>query len=349
MVETFKDKPFTAAPSGRFTLPSLLRLPPAPHQRRARRSRLRTVLTVLVVACLVLSPLYLLYKPPSFLIHFFQRRWPDVLFSVDTKEKLIALTIDDAPSGYTDEIRTLLKENEAKATFFVIGSQVEGKEQLLADLVLDGHELGNHAMRDEPSRDLPTSKLVEQIADVDKLIHTAYTDASLHRPSTKFFRPGSGFFTTEMRNAVHEQGYRMVLGSVYPHDPQIDLPSLNSWHILSMLTPGAIVICHDRREWTVPMLRLVLPEMRRRGWSVVSVSELLRRTGQLPDADGSGAAESGATETTPQEEPKSRTGMRKNEPEKKVYGEDGKGNPLVEDLLREGDEGGGALEEQREG
>ena len=39
------------------------------------------------------------------------------------------------------------------------------------------------------------------------------------------------------------------------------------------------MICHDRREWTVPMLREVLPEVRRRGFGVVGVTELLRRTG----------------------------------------------------------------------
>lgn len=327
--ETYKDKPLTPAHSSRFGLPSLFRLPPAPHQRKARRSRLKTVLTLLLVLCLFISPLYFVYKPPSFLINLFQHHWPDVLFSVDTKEKLVALTIDDAPSKYTEEIRQLLKENEAKATFFVIGSQVSGREKILQDLVLDGHELGNHAMRDEPSRDLATSTLIEEINNVDKLIATAYEAENLQRPQQKFFRPGSGFFSSSMRKTVTELGYKMVLGSIYPNDAQIDLPSLNSWHILSMLKPGAIVICHDRREWTLPMLRHVLPEMKRRGWQFVSVGELLRKNDPAEKQKADAKTSDGST---------------------KVEGtDDGKGKPLVEDLLKEGDEGGAALEEEREG
>lgn len=71
-------------------------------------------------------------------------------------------------------------------------------------------------------------------------------------------------------------GFRIVLGSVYPHDAQVKWWWVNARHILSMVRPGSIVICHDRREWTVPMLRVVLPELRRRGYEIVTVSELVR-------------------------------------------------------------------------
>ena len=74
-------------------------------------------------------------------------------------------------------------------------------------------------------------------------------------------------------------GYRLVLGGVYPHDPQVASPWLNARHVLSMVRPGAIIVCHDRRPWTAPMLRKVLPELKRRGYRVVSVSELLQEAG----------------------------------------------------------------------
>jgi peptidoglycan/xylan/chitin deacetylase (PgdA/CDA1 family) len=80
-----------------------------------------------------------------------------------------------------------------------------------------------------------------------------------------------------MRNLVSKLGYRLVLGDVYPHDPQVPFASLNARHILSLVKPGSIIICHDRREWTVPMLREVLPELKRRGYGVVTVSELLQK------------------------------------------------------------------------
>jgi hypothetical protein len=45
-----------------------------------------------------------------------------------------------------------------------------------------------------------------------------------------------------------------------------------------MLSPGGIIICHDRRSWTLPMLQKVLPEMKRRGYSAVTLTELLEKT-----------------------------------------------------------------------
>jgi peptidoglycan/xylan/chitin deacetylase (PgdA/CDA1 family) len=82
-------------------------------------------------------------------------------------------------------------------------------------------------------------------------------------------------------------GYRIVLGSVYPHDPLMRVWWVNAWYVLSMVRPGAVVICHDRRSWTVPMLRKVLPELKRRGYRVVNLTELLREAQIQRPVDGS--------------------------------------------------------------
>ncbi|KAK8219332.1 hypothetical protein M8818_001066 [Zalaria obscura] len=239
------------------------------------------MLLLLTVIFIPLLTLYCIYKPPSLLIRYFSHRWPDVLFHApSTRSKTIALTIDDGPSQYTDSIIQVLKENNAHATFFIIGSQVHGHETTLQNLVRAGHELGNHAMRDEPSRSLSDTALASEIATVEGMILAAYASTN-HAAPPKYFRPGSGFFSTAMRALVRRLGYRLVLGSIYPHDPQIPYPAVNARHVLSMLRPGGIVICHDRRQWTVPMLRVVLPEMRRRGWRVVTVTELLREAGDV--------------------------------------------------------------------
>ncbi|KAF2502304.1 nodulation protein nodB [Lophium mytilinum] len=222
------------------------------------------------------TPFYCLYKPPTFLIRYFQYRWPDTLWHVPTRSRIIALTIDDAPSEYTKEIMQLLKDNNATATFFVIGAQVSGREEILSNLVRNGNELGNHAMHDEPSRSLSGETLTSQIQSVEQMIDTAYKDAETDRTNPKLFRPGSGFFSDRMLAILYKLNYRLVLGSIYPHDPQIPYWRVNARHILSMLHPGGIIICHDRRSWTLPMLRKVIPEMRRRGYRIVTVSELLR-------------------------------------------------------------------------
>lgn len=239
------------------------------------------MLFLLSVMCILVAPLYVMYKPPAFLVKCFQRRWPDVLWRVSTSTRVIALTIDDGPSEYTEEIMQILKTNGATATFFIIGSQVARHEATLQDLIRKGNELGNHAMHDEPSRTLSDNTLVDQIQSVEEMIHKAYAAVDTE-PPPKYFRPGSGFFSETMRKILGRLGYRLVLGSIYPHDPQITFWRLNASHILSMLRPGGIIICHDRRSWTAPMLRKVLPEIRRKGYRIVTVTKLLKeaRTGR---------------------------------------------------------------------
>ena len=232
---------------------------------------------LLSIVCVLIAPLYMIYKPPTFLTRYLQRRWPDVLWRVPTSSKIIALTIDDGPSEYTKEIMQILKANDATATFFIIGSQVAGHDATLQELIRNGNELGNHAMHDEPSRFLNDTTLVEQIQLLEEMLNEAYAAVNAV-PPPKYFRPGSGFFSGRMRRMLGRLSYRLVLGSIYPHDPQIPFWRINARHILSMLQPGGIIICHDRRSWTAPMLRKVLPEIRRRGYRVVTVTELLRET-----------------------------------------------------------------------
>jgi peptidoglycan/xylan/chitin deacetylase (PgdA/CDA1 family) len=255
----------------------LFRIPHKFRRRRARRNRMSTLLGLLALLALLVLPFYVVYKPPAVLIRHFARRWPDVLWQVETSRKVVALTIDDAPSAHTGQILDVLRDNDAHATFFVIGSQVDGREDRLRELVRAGNELGNHAMHDEPSRSLSDEALEKEIYEVREKLRDVYDKEGIESPSY-YFRPGSGFFSDRMRRLVDRLGYRLVLGSIYPHDPQIPYWRVNARHILSMLRPGAIIICHDRREWTVPMLRKVVPEIKRRGYDVVTVSELLRRT-----------------------------------------------------------------------
>lgn len=258
-------------------IPALLRLPPK-LRRRARRRRMTTLLCLLILLFAVVIPFYIIYKPPRLLIRYFAHRWPDVLWEVpNTAERLVGLTIDDAPSEQTEQILGVLKAYDATATFFVIGGQVSGREEVLADIVRSGNELGNHAMHDEPSSALSDDELAAQIETVRDKIKAAYATAERDMPP-QYFRPGSGFFSHRMRKLVDKLGYRMVLGSIYPHDPQIPYSWINARHILSMLHPGGIIICHDRRPWTAPMLRKVLKELQARGYKAVSVTELLQKT-----------------------------------------------------------------------
>ncbi|OAA73161.1 chitooligosaccharide deacetylase [Cordyceps fumosorosea ARSEF 2679] len=254
---------------------------PTKLRRRVRRNRMATLaLLALLAALLLLVPLWSLwcvYKPPRFLLGLLRARYPDVLFEATTAERLVALSLDDAPSAHTDEILAALREHDARATFFVIGEQVAeaGREEVLRKVVRGGHELANHGMRDEPATRLALDTLEREAGEVRAKLVAAY-EAEGKVLENNYYRPGSGFFNTKMRDLLGNRGYRITLGSVYPHDPQIRSPERNAAHILSMAHPGAIIICHDRREWTAPMLRMVLPALKERGYRVVTITELVK-------------------------------------------------------------------------
>jgi peptidoglycan/xylan/chitin deacetylase (PgdA/CDA1 family) len=249
------------------------------RRRRAHQSRMAILTAAVTVLGLVLLPLYVIYKPPVFLINQLQHRYPQVLFHIPTNGNVVALTIDDAPSDYSRQILDILEANEAKATFFTIGGQVSGREDVLRTIVRSGHELGNHAMHDEPSIRVPSERLKSEIEEVDGMIQAAYEAVEKSR-TMKYFRPGSGIFSDRILDIAEKAGYRTILGSIYPHDPFIPHWRINAWHILSSLRPGAVIICHDRRPWTVPMLKKVIPEIKRRGYRIVTVSGLLDPSNQ---------------------------------------------------------------------
>jgi peptidoglycan/xylan/chitin deacetylase (PgdA/CDA1 family) len=240
-----------------------------------------TLIALVFLVGLLLFPFYAaycIYKPPRYLIGYLRSAYPDVLWEETTTEKIIALSIDDAPSDHTDEIMQVLGENDAHATFFVIGSQVDGRMDKLQKLVHNGHELGNHAMHDEPSRSLADDRLMSEIYTVKAFLTAAYREEGKILPNN-YFRPGSGFFSRHMRELLGNRGFRITLGSIYPHDPQIPYPDVNARHILSMAHPGGIIICHDRRSWTAPMLRIVLPELKRQGYEIVTITDLINSVG----------------------------------------------------------------------
>ena len=104
-------------------------------------------------------------------------------------------------------------------------------------MIRGGNELGNHAMRDEPSRSLSDAALEAEIYEVRDMLAQAYAAENVEPPNT-YFRPGSGFFSDRMRRLVDKLGYRLVLGGIYPHDPQIPYPGVNARHILEHAEAG---------------------------------------------------------------------------------------------------------------
>jgi peptidoglycan/xylan/chitin deacetylase (PgdA/CDA1 family) len=209
---------------------------------------------------------------PGWLIDLLAKRPGDVLYHVDTEEPVVAVTIDDGPDAETTPvILQILRENAASATFFLLSERVAGNEDLVKEMVRAGHELGNHLTRDEPAIGLSLEEFEESLLEADGVI-SRFTQPD-------WLRPGSGWYNQPMLEIARSHGYRVVLGSVYPYDAQIPLSWFAASHILRKLRPGSIIVLHDgggRGRRTAATLRTILPELGRRGYRLVTLSELVR-------------------------------------------------------------------------
>lgn len=210
--------------------------------------------------------------------HWVEARTADeVLYFVPlppTNQRL-ALTIDDAPHpDVTPHILATLREYEVRATFFVVGEQVPGNEALLRQIVADGHELGNHLMRIEPSINKTTAEFEAELLETDALLRQFTT-------AVRWFRPGSGWYNQNMLQIISRYGYQAVLGSIYPYDAQITAVDFIVDYILRRAQPGRIIIVHDglaERIRVVDVLRRVLPELQAQGFEFVTLSQLTNPT-----------------------------------------------------------------------
>lgn len=198
---------------------------------------------------------------------------PGCLFDVRLDRQgraLVALTIDDAPDSVgTPAILDTLRAHGARATFFVITDQIANAESVMARIGREGHEIGNHLTTDRPAIRLDSATFERDLARADSAL--AAFGAS------RWARPGSGWYSRRMVRSIERAGYQCALGTVYPFDGSIASSWLSTRFILAHAKPGRIIVLHDRGERsrrTAKVLGRVLPELRARGYEVVTLSEL---------------------------------------------------------------------------
>jgi peptidoglycan/xylan/chitin deacetylase (PgdA/CDA1 family) len=212
----------------------------------------------------------LLLGPPPWLFDWLAARFPGCLYRVPMRAPVVALTLDDGPDPVsTPLILSELRRYEARATFFLIAERVRGRDQLARRLVAESHEIGNHFTRDRASIRLDHDRFARDLEQA----HEALAPFG----PVRWARPGAGWYSQAMIATMAEQGYRCALGSVYPYDAAIPSADFSIRHILRNVRPGAILVLHDggaRGRRTARVLRTILPELKRRGFRVVTLSDL---------------------------------------------------------------------------
>ncbi len=212
----------------------------------------------------------MLWVHPEWLIAKLRKRSPDVLYSVDTHEQVVALTIDDGPDAIdSPKILNILIKCGARATFFLITEHIRGNEKIVEQMVLEGHELGNHLTADMPSIALSAKEFEKELIRADEIL-SGFSNI-------RWMRPGSGWYNDAMLSTINKNNYKCALGSIYPYDPQLGLSWFSAYYVLWKVKPGAVIVLHDharRGERTAKALRIILPALKKRGYRVVTLSEL---------------------------------------------------------------------------
>jgi peptidoglycan/xylan/chitin deacetylase (PgdA/CDA1 family) len=191
----------------------------------------------------------------------------DITFAVDTDARAFALTLDDGPDpAVTPRVLDVLRRHGARATFFLIGSRAARQPELVHRIVGEGHEIGNHMWLDEPAARLSDDAFTRSLVRTHDVLSGF---GPLH-----LMRPGSGFVGRGKVRIAAKHGYRTVLGSVYPFDPQLRSSRWMSWCVRTFVHPGAFVILHER-DRVVAVLEEVLSNAAGRGFDVVTASALM--------------------------------------------------------------------------
>jgi peptidoglycan-N-acetylglucosamine deacetylase len=194
--------------------------------------------------------------------------------------KPVALTFDDGPSAWTPLVLDLLREHEARATFFVIGQRVRERPDVVKQIVAEGHQLGSHTLTHPRLTEIAENEVRTEIIGGLEAIEEVLGE----RP-TLFRAPG---FHADRRELaiVEELGLEAVFAQVDPQDwrPERDSHTIFSL-VLKDLREGVIIDLHDgfppppttsRDDCTptVEALDHLLPCLDREGYESVTVSEL---------------------------------------------------------------------------
>ena len=199
---------------------------------------------------------------------------------VHTDRRCVALTFDDGPDpALTPRLLDILAAHRAKATFFVVGSNVEKYPQIVAREQREGHEIGNHTWWHPRLVDLADNDVREQLAKTD----TAIRGVVGSRP--KLMRPPGGAVFARQENWIRaEFGYATILWDVDSFDwvRPPPAPEAVCERILNNVHPGAIILCHDTRPGTIEAVPAVLSQLEAKHFEFVTVPELLRLAAASP-------------------------------------------------------------------
>ena len=187
---------------------------------------------------------------------------------LDTRKPMVALTYDDGPhQGITDEILDILDQHDSVATFFVVGERIEKNADTLKRAISLNCELGHHTYSHKDMSKLSKDQLSEQLDKTQQAL-SDYVDSDY---LLKIARPTFGNTSTTLLNYME---YPLILWSIDTRDWSHQNADKSVAEVLMHVQDGDIILMHDDYDATVQATKILVPELIKRGYQLVSVSEL---------------------------------------------------------------------------
>ncbi|MBN9645355.1 MAG: polysaccharide deacetylase family protein [Terrisporobacter othiniensis] len=200
----------------------------------------------------------------------------DIFFKNGSREeKIIALTFDDGPHPKeTHEVLDVLNKYNVKGTFFVVGKHANWYSKPLIRAAKEGHEIGNHTFTHPDISNLSSEDIKREIKECeDTLVKLTGKKPTLFRP------PYGSYSETKLGEIAKECGYKIILWTTIDAKDWKNPPSSQiSDIIINKAKNGDIILLHDyATENTVKALDTIIPEMMKKGYKFVTVSELINK------------------------------------------------------------------------
>lgn len=184
---------------------------------------------------------------------------------VDEEKKKIALTFDDGPGKYTDELLDGLLERNVKATFFLIGENAQLYPETVKRIGQEGHVIGNHTYSHVKLSCISIENAIEEINKTNSIIE------DITGRKVEYIRPPFGFWTDELGNSVN---MKTVFWDVDPRDWSVLNTDSVTCHIVNNTSEGDIILLHDIFETSVDAAMNVIDILQQKGYEFVTVEEL---------------------------------------------------------------------------
>jgi peptidoglycan-N-acetylglucosamine deacetylase len=183
----------------------------------------------------------------------------------------LALTFDDGPHPtLTPRLLDMLAERDLKATFFVIGRNVETYPDIARRIVSEGHEIANHTWSHPALSKLPPERVVEEL----RLTHEKVLEITGCRMTS--LRPPYGATNDRVRQTAFDRfGYTTIMWSVDPLDWKYRNTTRVTRALVSGAAPGAVLLAHDIHPTTIAAVPSTLDQLLGRQFQFLTVEQLL--------------------------------------------------------------------------